>query len=197
MLAFRATLLALALTALSTPVFAAAVPYEIDARHTQVLFTYSHFGLSNITGRFSDVTGTIAFDVANPAASSVNVTIPVDSVSTGVPKLDEHLQSPDFFDAATYPTATFKSTAVTVAGEGHWKVAGDLTLHGVTRPVVLDATTNFVGPHPMSKAPAAGFDATTTIKRSEFGIDGMIPGVPDDVRIRITVEAKGPKGEAQ
>ncbi|MGH8029171.1 MAG: YceI family protein [Arenimonas sp.] len=188
----RTFLLALAIIA-STPAFAATVPYEVDPRHTQVLFTYSHFGLSNITGRFGDVTGTIDFDAANPAASSVNVSIPVSSVSMGVPKLDTHLQSPDFFDAATFPTATFKSTKVTVAGEGKWQVAGDLTLHGVTKPVVLDVAVNFVGPHPMNKAPMAGFDATTTIKRSEFGVDGMIPGVPDEVRIRITLEAKGPK----
>ena len=189
---FRTTLLALAL-ATTAPVFAAPVPYEIDARHTQVFFTYSHFGLSNISGRFDEVTGTIAFDAANPEVSSVNVTIPIDTVSTGVAKLDEHLESPDFFDAAQFPTATFASTSVDAAGEGKWKVAGNLTLHGVTRPVVLDVSTNYVGPHPMNKAPVAGFDATTTIKRSDFGIERMIPGVPDEVRIRITMEARGPK----
>jgi polyisoprenoid-binding protein YceI len=194
---FRRPLLALALAALSLPAFAATVPYEIDSRHTQVLFTYSHFGLSNITGRFADVTGTLAFDAEHPEASSVNVTIPVDSLSTGVAKLDEHMKSPDMFDAAQFPTATFASTSVTAAGENHWKIDGNLTLHGVTRPVVLDAQTNFVGPHPMNKAPAAGFDAIATIKRSEFGIAYALPGVPDDVRIRITVEAKGPKAEAK
>jgi polyisoprenoid-binding protein YceI len=195
MTSFRPALLALALATLSLPAFAATVPHEIDSRHTQVFFTYSHFGLSNISGRFDDVKGTIAFDAANPAASSVEVTIPMDTVSTGVPKLDEHLESPDFFDAAAHPTATFRSTGVTVVSEGKWKVAGDLTLHGVTRPVVLDVSVNFVGPHPRSKAPVAGFDATTTIKRSEFGIDRMIPGVPDDVQIRITLEANGPKAQ--
>jgi polyisoprenoid-binding protein YceI len=193
----RASLLALALAALSMPAFAATVPYEIDGRHTQVLFTYSHFGLSNITGRFGDVSGTFAFDAANPAASSIKVTIPIASVSMGVPKLDEHLKSPDFFDAAQFPEATFASNAVTAAGEGRWKVAGDLTLHGVTKPVVLDVKVNYVGPHPMNKAPVAGFDATTTIRRSEFGVDRMIPGVPDEVGIRITLEARGPKAEAQ
>jgi polyisoprenoid-binding protein YceI len=192
MTVFRTALLALALAA-SAPALAAPVAYEIDSRHTQVFFTYSHFGLSNISGRFDDVKGTIAFDAADPAASRLEVTIPIDTVSTGVAKLDEHLESPDFFDAAKFPTATFTSTSVAAAGEGKWKVAGDLALHGVTRPVVLDVTTNYVGPHPMSKAPVAGFDATTTIKRSEFGIDRMIPGVPDEVAIRITLEAKGPK----
>jgi polyisoprenoid-binding protein YceI len=194
---FRATLLAFALATLSAPAFAATVPYEIDPRHTQVLFTYSHFGLSNITGRFGDVSGTIAFDAANPAASSVQVAIPIDSLSTGVPKLDEHMKTPDMFDAAKFPTATFTSTSVQAAGAGRLTIAGTLTLHGVAKPVVLDATTNFVGAHPMNKAPAASFDATTTIKRSDFGIAYALPGVPDDVHIRITLEAKGPKGEAK
>jgi polyisoprenoid-binding protein YceI len=188
----RPLLLAAAL-AFSAPALADPVAYEIDGRHTQVHFTWSHFGLSNITGRFDEVTGTLAFDPANLAASSINVTIPIASVSTGVAKLDDHLESPDFFDAAQFPTATFASTKVTADGEGKWKVAGNLTLHGVTRPVVLDVTVNYVGPHPMNKAPVAGFDASTTIKRSEFGIDRMLPGVPDDIRIRITMEAKGPK----
>jgi polyisoprenoid-binding protein YceI len=191
----RPLLLAAAL-AFSAPALADPVAYEIDGRHTQVHFTWSHFGLSNITGRFDEVTGTLAFDPANLAASSINVTIPIASVSTGVAKLDDHLESPDFFDAAQFPTATFASTKVTADGEGKWKVAGNLTLHGVTRPVVLDVTVNYVGPHPMNKAPVAGFDASTTIKRSEFGIDRMLPGVPDDIRIRITMEAKGPKPQA-
>jgi polyisoprenoid-binding protein YceI len=189
---FRTALLAFALAA-SSPAFAATAPYTIDANHTQVFFTYSHFGLSNITGRFDKVEGTFDFDAADPTVSRISVKIPIDTVSMGVPKLDTHLASPDFFDAAQFPHATFTSTSVTAAGAGKLKVAGDLTLHGVTRPVVLDVTVNYVGPHPMNKAPVAGFDATTTIKRSEFGIDGMIPGVPDEVSIRITMEARGPK----
>jgi polyisoprenoid-binding protein YceI len=189
----RTLVLALALAA--APAFAAPVAYEIDARHTQVHFTYSHFGLSNISGRFTGVTGTFDFDPADPAASRIVATIPIDTVSTGVDKLDTHLESPDFFDAAKYPTATFTSTAVTAAGAGKWKVAGDFTLHGVTKPVVLDVVVNYAGPHPMNKAPVAGFDATTTIRRSEFGITGMLPNVPDEIAIRITMEARGPKGE--
>jgi polyisoprenoid-binding protein YceI len=195
MSSFRAPLLALAFATLSLPAFAATAPYEVDPRHTQVFFTYSHFGLSNITGRFGDVAGTIAFDAGDVAASSVNVTIPVDSLSTGVAKLDEHMKSADMFDAAQFPTATFASTSVKAAGKDQWTVAGDLTLHGVTRPVVLDATVNFAGPHPMSKAPALGFDATATIKRSDFGVTYGAPGVADDVRIRITLEAKAAKAE--
>ena len=104
-------------------------------------------------------------------------------------KLDEHLLKADFFDAATYPTATFKSTGVTAAGEGALKVAGDLTIHGVTRPVVLDVTINKIGEHPMRKVPAAGFDATTTILRSDYGVGGYVPVVGDEVRIDIALEA--------
>lgn len=167
----------------------AADKYDIDPTHTQVEFTYSHMGFSNITGRFDTVQGEFLFDPANPTQSSVNITIPVESISTGVDKLDEHLLKADFFDAATYPTATFKSTGVTAAGEGALKVAGDLTIHGVTRPVVLDVTINKIGEHPMRKVPAAGFDATTTILRSDYGVGGYVPVVGDEVRIDITVEA--------
>jgi polyisoprenoid-binding protein YceI len=179
--------------ATASPAFAAPVAYAIDANHTQVLFTYSHFGLSNITGRLGDVTGTFAFDADDPAASSIAVAVPMASLSMGVPKLDDHLKSADFFDVATHPTATFTSTRVTAAGPGRLAVAGDLTIHGVTRPVVLDVTINRIGEHPMSKTPAVGFDATTTIRRSEFGVGRMVPNVGDEVRIRITLEARIPR----
>lgn len=168
----------------------AADKYTIDPTHTQVEFTYSHFGFSNITGRFDTVESEFLFDAADPTQSSVKITIPVSSLSTGVEKLDTHLLTADFFDAPKYPTATFTSTGVTAAGEGKLKVAGDLTIHGVTRPVVLDVTINKIGEHPMAKVAAAGFDASTTIKRSDFGIAGYVPMVGDEIKIEITVEAR-------
>lgn len=167
----------------------AADTYVIDPTHTQVEFTYSHFGFSNITGRFDTVESEFLFDAEDPTRSSVKVTIPMSSLSTGVEKLDAHLLNADFFDAEKFPTATFVSTGVTAAGEGRLKVAGDLTLHGVTRPVVLDVTINKVGEHPMLRTPAAGFDARTTIKRSEFGVGNYAPAVSDEVTIEITVES--------
>jgi polyisoprenoid-binding protein YceI len=167
----------------------AADKYDIDPTHTQVQFTYNHMGFSNITGRFDEVKGEFLFDAADPTKSSVSITIPVASISTGVAKLDEHLLKADFFDATQFPTATFKSTGVTAAGEGKLAVAGDLTIHGVTRPVVLDVTINGVGEHPMRKLPAAGFDASARIKRSDFGVGAYVPAVGDEVTLSITVEA--------
>lgn len=178
-----------ALLAVATFPALAAEKYEIDPTHTQVQFTYSHLGFSNITGRFDQVQGDFRFDVADPTQSSVSITIPVQSISTGVDKLDEHLLKADFFDAAQFPTATFTSTGVTAAGEGKLAVAGDLTIHGVTRPVVLDVTINKVGEHPMRKRPAAGFDARATLKRSDFGVGAYVPMVGDEVTLSITVEA--------
>lgn len=178
-----------ALLAVATFPALAAEKYEIDPTHTQVQFTYSHLGFSNITGRFDQVQGDFRFDVADPSQSSVSITIPVQSISTGVDKLDEHLLKADFFDATQFPTATFTSTGVTAAGEGKLAVAGDLTIHGVTRPVVLDVTINKIGEHPMRKRPAAGFDARATLKRSDFGVGAYVPMVGDEVTLSITVEA--------
>ena len=167
----------------------AADKYDIDPTHTQVQFTYNHMGFSNITGRFDEVGGEFLFDAADPSKSSVSITIPVASISTGVDKLDEHLLKADFFDAAQFPTATFKSTGIVAAGAGKWAVAGDLTIHGVTRPVVLDVTLNGMGEHPMRKVPAVGFDASARIKRSDFGVGAYVPAVGDEVTLSITVEA--------
>ncbi|MBP6596514.1 MAG: YceI family protein [Arenimonas sp.] len=176
--------------ALSSLAAQAAGNFTIDPTHTQVQFTYNHMGFSNITGRFDQVESEFNLDTADLTQSSVSVTIPVSSISTGVEKLDAHLLGADFFNAAQFPTATFKSTAVTAAGEGKLAVAGDLTIHGVTRPVVMDVTVNKIGDHPMAKVPAAGFDASVTIKRSDFGVGAYVPMVSDEVRLALTVEAR-------
>lgn len=172
---------------------AASTTYTIEPTHTQVLFSYSHLGFSNITLRFDKVEGSIVYDAAAPAKSSVSVSILTDSVNTGVAKFDEHIKSPDFFDVAKYPTATFKSTKVVAAGKGKLQVTGDLTIHGVTKSVVMNATVNKIAEHPMRKVPAAGFDGSIKIKRSDFGMGAYTPAVGDDVTIKITVEALGPK----
>ncbi|MGA9342482.1 MAG: YceI family protein [Rhodanobacteraceae bacterium] len=188
---FRSLALALSsLLVLAGTSAIAAETYTLDSNHTQTLFTWNHFGFSNPTGNFNTVNGTLVFDAEDPAKSSVEVTIPVASIDTHVPALDEHLKQADFFDAAKYPTITFKSTAVERAAKPDtFKVTGDLTIHGVTKPATLLATLNKRGEHAMRKAPAIGFDATTTLKRSDFGMGAYVPAVSDEIRVHITTEA--------
>jgi polyisoprenoid-binding protein YceI len=183
----RKTLFALVLALASGAAFAAD-KYTFEPTHSQINFTYMHLGLSKQTQQLRTVDGTLMLDAADLSKSSVDVTIDMNSIDTGVPKFDEHLKSADFFDTARFPTATFKSTQVEAAGEGRLKVTGDLTLHGVTRPVVLDVTVNKIGEHPMAKKPAAGFNATTTVLRSDFGLGGYVPAVGDEVTISIASE---------
>ncbi len=171
----------------------AAGPYVIDPNHTQVEFTYSHFGFSHITGRFDKVEGDFLFDAKDPTKSSIQVNIPIASISTGVKDLDDDLRTNAFFDADQFPTATFQSSTVTSSGKDKLAVSGDLTIHGVTKPVTLDVTINRTGMHPMAGRAAAGFDATATIKRSDFGIAKYTPNVSDEVQLHITMEAMVPK----
>ena len=174
---------------------AAPVTYKLDPGHTMVLFSWNHFGFSNPTANLGQVDGTLVYDEAAPTKSTVEATLPLAGLDTFVPKLDEHLKSADFLDAAKFPTVTFKSTKVTSAGKDKLKVTGDLTVHGVTKPVTLDVTVNKVGPHPMMKVQTAGFDATATIKRSDFGVGAYVPNVSDEIKIRITTEAHDASAE--
>jgi polyisoprenoid-binding protein YceI len=175
---------------------AAPVTYKLDPGHTMVLFSWNHFGYSNPTADLGLGEGTLVFDEQHPANSSVEVTLPLARLDTHVPALDEHLKKPDFLNADQYPVVTFKSTEVQPLGGNKFKVTGNLTVHGVTRPVVLDATLNKVGPHPMTKAPSIGFDATASIKRSDFGVGAYVPNVSDELTIRITTEGSVPKKAA-
>jgi len=189
---FNKLILAAALAAASTAAFAEPVTYTIDPSHTDVIAQWSHFGFSNPTAHFGQADGTIVYDADNVGASSVEVTLPLAGLDSHTAKFDEHLRSSDFFDAAAFPAATFKSTKVEAAGEGRLKVTGDLTIKDNTHPVVLDVTLNKVGEN-MGGQPAIGFDATTTIKRSDFGVGMYAPAVSDEVKIRITTEASVPK----
>jgi len=172
---------------------AATKLYTIDPTHTQVHASYLHMGFSNISIRFNTVEGEFLFDPAKPANSSLNIKVPISSMDSGVAKLDSHLSGADFFDVEKFPDATFKSTKVTEAGKGKLKLIGDLTIHGVTKAVIFDVTINGVGVHPMRKTPSAGFDATTKIKRSDFGVGGYVPMVGDEVTMHITMEASEAK----
>jgi len=172
---------------------AAPVTYKLDPSHTMVLFSWSHFGFSHPTADIGIAKGTLVFDQQDPAKSSVQVSMPLSLLDTHVRALDKHLKEPDFFNAAKYPVITFKSTRVQPVDATHFKVVGNLTVHGVTRPVTLNATLNRIGVHPMTKAQSIGFDATGTLKRSEFGIGAYVPMVSDEIQLRITTEGSVPK----
>jgi polyisoprenoid-binding protein YceI len=189
-------LLAAAALALATTVaFAAPLTYKIDANHTDVVASWSHFGFSNPIAHFGKVDGFITYDPAKVGDSKVEVTIPLSGLNSHVQSFDEHLLSDDFFDAAKFPNITFKSTSVKSAGKDKLTVVGDLTIKGITKPVTLAVTINKLGVQPMAKREAAGFEATTTIKRSDFGVGKYAPNVSDEVKLSITTEAVVPKPE--
>lgn len=168
---------------------AATTQYQIDPTHTATLFSWSHFGFSKPTANFSDVQGTISVDDKNPAKSSVDVTIPVKSINSNVTALDKEFLQEAWFNEAKYPNITFKSTKVQTSDKKHFKITGNLTVKGVTKPVVLDASLNGMATHPMAKKAAIGFNATTRFKRSDFGIAQYVPAVSDEITVNITTEA--------
>lgn len=169
--------------------------YAIDPTHTDVLVQWNHMGFSNPSAHFGNAAGTLVYDAGDVSKSTVEVTLPLSGLNSFTGKFDEHLRSADFFDAAKFPAATFKSTKVETAGANKLTVTGDLTIKDVTKPVVLDVTINGAGEHPMMKVPSVGFDATTTLKRSDFGVGAYAPAVSDEVKVRITTEASIPKAE--
>jgi polyisoprenoid-binding protein YceI len=170
-----------------------ATPYKIDGAHTHASFTVRHLVISNVRGEFGKTEGVVAIDDADLSRSKVEASIDITSIDTREPKRDEHLKSADFFDAAKFPTMTFKSTKVEKAGEGKLKVTGNLTLKGVTRPVVLEV----VGPTKEIKDPwgnvKRGVSVSGKINRKDFGMTwgGVIeagPVVGDEVAIEIEAE---------
>lgn len=179
----------LAVALASTVTLAAPVDYKIDPTHTATVFSWNHFGFSTPSANFLDIQGVIKVDNAKPANSSVNVTIPLSSVNTNVPALDKEFQEEAWFNAAKYPNITFKSTKVETKDKKYFKITGDLTVKGITKPVVLDAVLNKQGEHPMAKVPAIGFNATTSFNRSDFGLGNYVPNVGDKITVNITTEA--------
>ncbi|MEG9526412.1 MAG: YceI family protein [Hyphomicrobiales bacterium] len=159
--------------------------YAVDAGHTQVGWRVSHMGFSNYAGGFSDVSGTLELQPKNPAAAKLSVKIPVASVTTTSAKLTDELKGDQWLDAAKFPDMTFVSTKVAPAGKDHAKVTGDLTLHGVTKPVTLDVTLVGAGVNPLSKKYTVGFEATGTLKRSEFGVKTYVPLIGDELHLTI------------
>lgn len=184
---FAALTFAAALT--GTSALAAAEKYVLDASHSQILFSYDHLGFSTTWGMFSGFDGEIMFDQEDPAASSVTVSMPVRSMFTGWEGRFNHFMSDDFFGATEEDMVTFTSTAIEVTGDDTALITGDLTLNGITKSVVLDATLNQAADHPMENKPWAGFDASTTVLRSDFEVGAFAPFVSDEVEIRISIEA--------
>jgi len=187
--------LVMTLAVASAPLHAAT--YTFEPGHTQGVIRWNHLGFANPSAQFSMVEGTLEFDETVPAKSSVAVTIALKSMSTGVPDLDEDFRSADFFEVAKFPNATFKSTKVEKsAASGGLKVSGDLNLHGIIRPIILDVTVNKVGTNPRNKLPTVGFEATAVLNRSDFGLGRYVPQVSDEIRLHITAEAAEAKGYA-
>ena len=160
--------------------------YAVEPGHTQVGFSVLHFGFTNYLGVFSNVSGTLKLDTKNPASSKLSVSIPVASVQTTSAKLDDELKGDQWFDAAKFPNATFESTAVRVTGRNDAIVTGNLTLHGVTKPETLKVHFIGAGVNALDKKYTTGFEATGTIKRSDFGVKMYVPYVSDDVTLRIS-----------
>jgi polyisoprenoid-binding protein YceI len=181
-----------ALTMLAGSAFAQVQTWNIDPNHTAAQFSVRHMGISTVRGAFTKVTGTAQYDPANPNKTSVEATIDAASVDTRVSMRDDDLRSDHYFDVGKYPTITFKSKSVQAAGTGKLKITGDLTIHGTTKEVVLDVD----GPtapvnDPRSNA-HVGASASTTIKRSDFGVGGANPMVGDEIAITIDVELVRP-----
>lgn len=183
-----ASLAALSLTA---PVHAASDSFKIDADHTNILFMVNHLGYSRMIGQFQEFGGQFTFDDQAVENSSLELTIKTASVDTDHQARDDHLRSPDFFNATEFPEMTFKSTKIEKTGEKTGKITGDLTLLGVTKPVTLDVTFNQKAPHPLPQyngVLVAGFSATTKLLRSDFGMKTFVPNVGDEIDIIIEIE---------
>lgn len=206
----RALALALALlatAACATPDTAQAQPqaqapaqaqqYALDPAHTQVAFSIERFGFTYILGRFDTVEGAVTLDQANPQNSSVTATIQTASVSSGNATRDEHLRSPRWLDATQFPTMAFRSTSVRRTGDQSAEVIGDLTLHGATHPVTLTVSLNQIGRNPANGGQAAGFSATGTLSRAQFGMNTAPQLIGDEVRITIEALSVVPTPPAQ
>ncbi|MBB3971770.1 YceI family protein [Hansschlegelia beijingensis] len=188
--------LAVALVAAAAPAVAQQVPgaadvskvqagaYKADPNHTQVVWSVDHMGFSTLTGMFGQITGSLTIDPKEPAKAKLEVEVPMSGLAVTSEKFAKHLATPEFLDVAKHPTATFRSTSIEASGDKA-TIVGDLTLHGVTKPVTLQAVFHGVGVNPMNKAETIGFSATGKVKRSDFGLGAFAPVVSDEVDLTI------------
>jgi polyisoprenoid-binding protein YceI len=175
-------------SALAVPAFAAPDTYTIDSKHTFPTFEVNHLGYSVQRGRFDKTSGTITVDL-KAKTGGANVVIDTTSLDMGFDEWNKHLSDEKFFNVAKFPTMTFKSSKFTFKGDQLVQVDGDLTLLGVTKPVVLKVDLFKCAMHPMMKKDACGANATTTIKRSDFGMSAYVPMVGDEIKIAFGIEA--------
>ena len=179
----------------ATSAFATAEKYTLNVSHSQILFSYDHLGFSTTYGMFSGFEGEIMFDADAPASSSVAVSMPVTSMFTGWEAREGHFMCDDFFGAKVFGAKectliTFTSTAIEITGDDTTKITDDLTMNDQIKPVVLDAVLNKADPLPFANKPWFGFDATTTLLRSDFGVGNFTPAVSDAVEVEISIEAQ-------
>jgi len=164
--------------------------YKFDPMHTSVLWQCSHHGFSSPSGLFTMIEGAIYIDDSFPETATFTVAIDINQLSTGIAKFDDHLKSKDFFDVENFPNAYFESTKVEIINENEAKVSGFLTLHGISRTEVIYVKLNKIGGHPKTHKKAIGFSGYTTIYRSHYGLNNMLPGIADAVNLTIQSEAE-------
>lgn len=174
----------------SDPAQVQAGDYRLDPGHSKITWSVDHFGFSTYVGQFSKVDGTLSIDPNKATEARLDVTVDANSVGTLNPALDAHLKTADFLDTAKFPTATFKATAIKLTGKRTADVTGDLTLHGVTRPVTVAATFNQAGVNPVDKTYSLGFAGKAKIRRSDFGVSAYAPALGDEVTLELEAELK-------
>lgn len=162
--------------------------FKLDKRHARIVFSTTHLGFSTYYGFFSDLDGTLDYDPKAPAESTLDVTVNLSGLVVQDAELERNLKSADYFDVATFPTARLRATKIDVSGAGEGTITGDLTLHGVTRPITLEAKLNGGGVNPVTQVYVLGFDATAKLSRSDFGIKTLVPFVGDEVTLLISCE---------
>ncbi|MDN5621093.1 MAG: YceI family protein [Psychrobacter sp.] len=173
-----------------TTMASAALPtqWQLDDSHTRVGFSVEHLGFSTVMGHFSDVDGTVQFDLKNPNQTQFNFVVDTDSIDTGWEARDEHLKTDEFFNVEKYPTMSFKSTQVNFINPQQAKVTGDFTLLGQTKPLTLNLTLKKIDDSPLTKEPVVGFRATGNIDRTAYGMDAYSQGITTNVPIQIDGE---------
>jgi len=181
-------------TALLSAAAPAAESYKVDNVHSTVIFRVKHMDASYAYGRFNEMAGSFSIDEADPARTTLDFQVTADSVDTNSAKRDQHLKGPDFFNAKEFPKITFKSKDVKKVGKDAYEVVGDLTLHGVTRPVTVKVAAIGTAKRPvvMGGGYAAGFEGQFVVNRSDFGMKGMVGPIGDEVRVTVSVEGTRP-----